>query len=74
MDPRVRYFYRTWYRVRFLVPAWDAEEFRLTLATSLARIDHSTDPRSEFSRQLATQLDFKHVVLTSTGRFALEVG
>jgi dTDP-4-amino-4,6-dideoxygalactose transaminase len=73
IDPRVRYFYRTWYRVPFLVPAWDHEEIEAALMPGgAARISVDADPRGALKEELWRRFGFEHVVLTSTGSFALE--
>ena len=74
MDPRIRYFYKTWYRVPFLIPAWDDEEIEAALWPG--RISKSADddePCRRLEEALATRFGFPHVVLTSSGSFALEV-
>lgn len=73
-DPRLRYFYKTWYRVPFLVPAWDQEELRTVWAASLARrANGHPDARTLLAQALETRFGCSHVLLTSTGRGAIEV-
>ena len=72
MDPRIRYFYKTWYRVPFLVPAWDDEEIEAALWPGRVSTDDG-EPRRRLEAVLANRFGFQHVVLTSSGSFALEV-
>lgn len=76
MDPRIPYFYKTWYRIPFLIPAWDREEeVRTILASTLTGMNgrHRPDARETLKALLWERFGFSQVVLTSTGRFAIEI-
>ena len=71
---RITYFYKTWYRVPFLVTYWGKEEIRTILASTISSgVGGGVGARGELKRVLAKRFGFSHVILTSTGRFAIEV-
>lgn len=73
IDPRIPYFYKTFYRVPFLVPYWDRSEMLTVLASSVGNGAAGGDPRDALKRVLAERFGMFHVVLTSSGRFAIEL-
>lgn len=74
VDPRIVYFYRTFYRVPFLVPFWTQQDsVALIRGLRTAGRGRQGDAVFRLEQALAVRLGFVHVVLTSTGRFALEV-
>lgn len=73
IDPRIRYWYKTFYRVPFLIPAWDRQELRaLWRATVSADEPWGPGVRETLQEALARR-GFPHVMLTSSGRWALEL-
>lgn len=74
IDPRIRYVYRTFGCVPFLVPFWDAHETAAVLRALSEKPDVSAvDARTRLSRSLAATLGFGHTVLTASGRYAIQV-
>lgn len=73
IDPRIPYFYKTWYRIPFLVPAWGREELRAVWAFAMSSGDDGGKATEALAKALEDRFSSSHVVLTSTGRFAIEV-
>ena len=74
IDPRIIYFYKTWYRVPFLVPFWDKREIHSVLKFTSSFGTGDIEGSSETLQVvIQKQFCFPYVVLTSTGRFAIEV-
>lgn len=74
IDPRLLWFYRTWYRVPFLIPSWSREELELVWASTIHhRWAVEQRARAQLAQELRERCGFRSVVLTSSGRFAIEV-
>lgn len=73
IDPRIRYAHKTFYRIPFLVPCWGTEEFAVLRAGLLHGDSAHAGAKEELERVLAERFGFHHVVLTASGRCAIEV-
>ena len=59
VDPRVRYFYKTWYWVPFLVPAWDRAEIEAALWPRRgSKSSADDDPYRRLREELADRFGF----------------
>jgi len=60
---RITYFYKTWYRVPFLVTYWGKEEIRTILASTISScVGGGVGARGELKRVLAKRFGFSHVI------------
>lgn len=73
MDPRLRYCYKTFYRVPFLVPAWDRQELRAIWRATVAADDPWGPSAQDALQEALAQRGFPHTVLTSSGGWAIEI-
>lgn len=74
LDPRIRYFYRTWYRTPYLVPNWNIADICVALKRLLLPLRSSAQSSNdELKKILKEKLGCEHVVLTSSGRTAIEL-
>ena len=72
IDPRIRHFYKTFGCTPFLVPAWGADEYAV-IQRALRGQESPPHVRDDLEEMLRQSLGFNHVVLTATGRQAIEV-
>jgi len=71
VDSRILNPHKLFYRVPFLVPYWDQEELSVVRRWTTGR--HSPPTAFDDLHEQLQYLGYEHCVLTSTGRFALEV-
>jgi len=73
MDPRLKYFYRTFYKVPFLVPYWGRGEIIDILGCMLSGRIISGPDINAFEQKMAEFLGIRHAIALNMGRSAIEL-